>query len=92
MSVTLISPLVLTTLGYSVCHYFGGGHVTFHFPCKKSLSPWVQHLCQALQGAERYDGVSMGDSYSLSHVMPAKMSPHFLPAVLVRIVPALERL
>lgn len=25
---------MLTSLGYSVCHYFGKEHVTFHFPCK----------------------------------------------------------
>lgn len=25
---------MLTSPGYSVCHYFGKEHVTFHFPCK----------------------------------------------------------
>lgn len=96
MSVTLISPLVLTTLGYSVFYYFGKGHVIFHFPCKilillipldlilqnvvqrpeRKVSPLVQPLCEALQEVETHDEVSIGDSYSLSHIRPAKLCHH----------------
>lgn len=40
-------------------------------PVRKG-SPLAQHLCEAPQGAETHDRVSMGGPYSLCHVMPAK--------------------
>lgn len=43
---------------------------------ERKESPLVQHLYEALEEAETHDGASMGDSYSLSRGMPAKLCHH----------------